>query len=150
MARIGAGHGASEERCPGPGENDVVDVRPLQHEVPKCLDGFVGRPCGDVILALRPSGRCSAAVVAQHLGVDRRTVHRHLTREGCTFNSILDEVRRELAERYLAEGARTMSNVSALLGFAAPSVFSRWYARRFKVAPSSQRADRAPNRRRDV
>ena len=37
-----------------------------------------------------PLGRCSVEKVAQHLGVDRRTVHRHLARRGETFSSLVD------------------------------------------------------------
>ena len=143
---------AKDLHAPNPGADPVLGkyARQILKEALSSESDSLLQAVRQLIVALLPSGKCSAVMVAQHLGVDRRTVHRHLTREGCTFNSILDEVRRELAERYLAEGARTMSNVSALLGFAAPSVFSRWYARRFKVTPSSQRADRAPNRRRHV
>ena len=143
---------AKDIDAPNPGADPVLEkhARQMLKEALSSDSDSLVQAVRQLIVALLPSGRCSATVVARHLGVDRRTVHRHLTREGCTFNSILDEVRRELAERYLAEGARTMSNVSALLGFAAPSVFSRWYARRFKVTPSSQRADRAPSRRRHV
>jgi hypothetical protein len=48
-----------------------------------------------------PLGRCSVEKVAQHLGVDRRTVHRHLAQSGETFSSLVDDVRGELAEGYL-------------------------------------------------
>jgi AraC-like DNA-binding protein len=54
-----------------------------------------------------PSGLCSADRVARHLGVDRRTLHRHLAREGETFSSLLDVVRAELAVRYI--GTRSCS-----------------------------------------
>src|SRR5262245_35202739 len=141
---------AKDLDAPHLGADPVLGKDARQKEALSSQRDSLQQAVRQLVVALLPSGRCSAAVVAQHLGVDRRTVHRHLTRDGCTFNSILDEVRRELAERYLAEGARTMSNVSALLGFSAPSVFSRWYAQRFKVTPSSRRADRAPHRRRHV
>ncbi len=40
-----------------------------------------------------PSGLCSADSVAARLGIDRRTVHRHLAREGKTFSAIKGSVR---------------------------------------------------------
>jgi hypothetical protein len=47
------------------------------------------------------------------------------------FSAIVDTVRRELAERYLKDRHRSLAEVSLLLGFAAPSGFSRWYRRQF-------------------
>jgi len=85
--------------------------------------------------------------VAQHLGVDRRTVHRRLESEGQAFSAIVDTVRRELAERYLKDRHRSLAEVSLLLGFAAPSGFSRWYRRQFSGRASDTRA-RAPKRAR--
>jgi AraC-like DNA-binding protein len=60
---------------------------------------------------------------------DRRTIHRRLAREGETFSDMLDAVRRELADRYIKEGKRSLTEVSELLGFSALSGFSRWYKR---------------------
>ena len=93
----------------------------------------------DVVVTLLGTGACSVDRVAQHLGVDRRTIHRHLAREGETFSAIADAVRQELAERYVNEGHRSLAEVSVLLGFSAPSGFSRWYRQHFKTKPSEQR-----------
>jgi transcriptional regulator GlxA family with amidase domain len=49
-------------------------------------------------------------------------------------------VRLELAERYVKDPHRSLAEVSLLLGFSAPSGFSRWYRQRFKAKPSEQRA----------
>ena len=84
-------------------------------------------------------GRCTIDRVAHSLGVDRRTVHRRLGGEGRTFSAIVDDVRRDFAERYLKDGGRTLAEVSALLGFAAPSAFSRWYRRQFGRTASQER-----------
>ena len=89
------------------------------------------------------SGTCTIDRVAQHLGVDRRTIHRRLASEGQTFSGIVDAVRRELAERYLNDRNRTLAEVSSLLGFSAPSGFSHWYRRQFSGRASDVRAARA-------
>ena len=93
----------------------------------------------DLVVTLLASGRCTIDVVAQHLGIDRRPVHRRLAGAGETFSGIVDAVRRELADRYVENGRRSLSEISALLGFAAPSGFSRWYRKQFKRAPSQRR-----------
>jgi transcriptional regulator GlxA family with amidase domain len=55
----------------------------------------------------------------------------------------VDAVRRELAERYMKDARRSLAEVSSLLGFAAPSGFSRWYRREFSATPSKQRVRKA-------
>ncbi|MNJ46937.1 HTH-type transcriptional regulator VirS [compost metagenome] len=86
------------------------------------------------------TGRCSVEQVAAHLGRDRRTLHRQLTRAGETFSSLLDQVRRELATRYLANPHHSLSEIASVLGFSELSAFSRWFNRRFDCTPSSWRA----------
>jgi hypothetical protein len=60
--------------------------------VQQYLDTLAARPASSMSASVReciytmlPSGLCSADSVASRLGVDRRTVHRHLAREGKTF-----------------------------------------------------------------
>ena len=83
-----------------------------------------------LVFVLLPAGHCAADLVAQHFGVDRRTLHRWLAKEGETFSGIVEALRRELLARYLDEGAKKLAEISALLGFSAPSAFSRWYRQR--------------------
>jgi AraC-like DNA-binding protein len=47
-------------------------------------------------------GHLSAQHVAQLLHMSRRTLARRLEHEGTTFKAVVDEVRRGLAQRYLA------------------------------------------------
>jgi AraC-like DNA-binding protein len=92
-----------------------------------------------LVMLLLSAGQCTIDVAAQHFGVDRRTLHRHLAREGQTFSGIVDAVRRELADRYMKDSRRTLADVSSLLGFSAPSGFSRWYRRQFNDTPTERR-----------
>ena len=94
----------------------------------------------EIVVALLGTRTCTVERVAQHLGVHRRTVHRQLLREGQTFSAIVEAMRRELAPRYLKERRRAVADVSALLGFSAPSSFSQWYRRQFGNKPSSHRS----------
>jgi len=98
-------------------------------------------------VTLLATGRCTIDVVAQHLGIDRRTVHRRLASAGETFSEIVDAVRRELAERYVGNRTRSLAEISSLLGFSAPSGFSRWYRKQFNRSPSQRRTRRSPSRR---
>ena len=100
----------------------------------------------ELVVALLGTGSCTIERVAQHLGVDRRTIHRRLALQGLTFSAVVEDVRRELAERYVAEGRRTLAEVSLMLGFSAPSGFSRWYRRQFSVTPMQGRVQRGERR----
>jgi AraC-like DNA-binding protein len=64
----------------------------------------------DLVVALLGTGTCTIDRVAQHLGVDRRTIHRHLLREGQTFSGIVDAVRR--AGAVTAPRAQTVARVA--------------------------------------
>ena len=92
-----------------------------------------------LVREMLPLGRCSVEKVAQHLGVDRRTVHRHLARSGETFSSLVDEVRAELAESYLEGNKGRLADVADLLGFSALSAFSRWHKRHFGFTLTERR-----------
>ncbi|MEU4221176.1 AraC family transcriptional regulator [Actinoplanes sp. NPDC026623] len=97
----------------------------------------------DLVEVLLPTGRCGVDQVARTLGMDRRTLHRHLAATGETFSSIVDTVRAGLAERYLSNERYRLTEITDLLGFAAPSAFSRWFRHRFGDSPSQWRARRA-------
>ncbi len=84
-----------------------------------------------LIAALLPGGRCTIEQVAQHLGVDRRTVHRRLQADGETFTGLLRAVRREFAVRQLADSDRATAEVAALLGFSGASAFAHWFRAEF-------------------
>jgi AraC-like DNA-binding protein len=92
-----------------------------------------------LIVGLLPAGRCSLKTIAHSLGVDRQTVHRHLVASGTTYSILLDEVRCELAIRYVSEGERPIAEVGEVLGFSEISSFSRWFRRKLGVAPSAWR-----------
>jgi AraC-like DNA-binding protein len=94
----------------------------------------------ELIKLFLPAGRCSVAQIARELQFDRRTLHRHLASHGETFTTLLNAVRAELAEQYLSNGRYSLSDISQLLGFAAPSGFSRWFREQFGCSASEWRA----------
>ncbi|KAI3599404.1 Transcriptional regulator, AraC family [Cupriavidus necator H850] len=100
-----------------------------------------------IVLLLLPSGRCSIEQVADHLGVVCRTVQRRLAEEGQSFSSIVNDIRTELAARHVVESDRPLTEVATLLGFSAPSGFSRWYHAQFGCSPKESRATRGTVRR---
>ncbi len=89
-----------------------------------------------IIKMLLPSGLCSVDRVAQHLGMHRRTLNRHLAAEGESVTTIVNAVRAELAEEYLANSKRRLYEIAELLGFSTAGDFSRWFRARFGKTPS--------------
>lgn len=96
-----------------------------------------------LILALMPGGRCTAQQVAAHLGVDRRTLHRHLTRDGCDFSQLLQAVRMETVRHQLGHSRRPLAEVATLLGFASASAFAYWFQQSFGCSASQWRKSAA-------
>lgn len=99
--------------------------------------------CTELIVALLPGGRCTAQQVARHLGVDRRTLHRHLSAEGQSFSALLNRIRTELALRHLQESNLPLGEVASLLGFSIPSSFCHWFRASFGASVSDWRRQRA-------
>ena len=92
-----------------------------------------------LVVALLPGGRCTADQVAQHLAMNRRTLHRHLLAEGETFSSMMQAVRSELALRQIRDSDRSMAELAELLGFSDASAFASWFRRRFACTASGWR-----------
>lgn len=92
-----------------------------------------------LIAALLPGGRCTADQVAQHLGMDRRTLHRHLHTEGHSFSSLLLAIRSEFAIRQIHDSDRSLAELAELLGFSGPSAFAFWFRQRFGCTVSAWR-----------
>ena len=78
------------------------------------------------------------------MGVDRRTIHRHLAAEGTGFSVLLDEVRSALAVRQLRESDLPLAEVAGLLGFSAPSAFGHWFRTAFGCSATQWRRKAQP------
>lgn len=93
----------------------------------------------ELIELLLPTGRCSVDQIARSLGVDRRTIHRRLAAEGHNFSDLLDSTRADLAARLVSNRRNSLTEVSEILAFSAPSNFTRWFRRRFGCSPTQWR-----------
>jgi len=98
----------------------------------------------ELVEMLLPLGRCSVDQVAKALGMDRRTLQRRLISEGESFSHLLHDVRAGLAVRHLANNRYSLTEISDVLGFTAPSAFSRWFNRQFGMSPSEWRRSQEP------
>src|SRR6185312_14725784 len=83
----------------------------------------------NAIAPLLPHGKATAADVARQLGLSQRTFARRLSSEGLTFSELLENLRSDLASRYLLEGHMGVSQVAWLLGYREVGSFSHAFRR---------------------
>lgn len=85
--------------------------------------------------------------IAAQFSMSGRTLQRRLSDQGHSFQTIVDESRRELAERLLRETSYPLAEVAFLTGFSEQSAFNRAFKRwagqtprsfRVKVHPASR------------
>ncbi|MGZ3416901.1 MAG: AraC family transcriptional regulator [Polyangiales bacterium] len=84
----------------------------------------------------------SLDAIAKRLGMPRRTLQRRLRDEGTTFDALLDDVRRDLAQRYLGDARMTVQETAFLLGFSDVAAFHRAFVRWTGKTPARYRLAR--------
>jgi AraC-like DNA-binding protein len=89
----------------------------------------------NAIAPLLPHGDAKIGQIAARLGVSQRTLARRLATEGLTFLKILDDLRCDLAKRYLQERELPISEITWLLGYKEPSAFTHAFKRWTGSAP---------------
>ena len=88
------------------------------------------------------NGPLTLKAAAERLHLSQRSLQRRLDDEGTRFADLVDEVRRELALRYIADERLALGEVAYLLGFAEPSPFHRAFKRWTGTTPSAARRAR--------
>jgi AraC-like DNA-binding protein len=101
---------------------------------------IVGR-CQSYILENLTNGEISLNEVAGHLHVSPRTLNRRLESHNTNFTTLLDDTRRQLAERYLSNDRRSITEIAFLLGFQQQSSLTRAAKRWFNRPPRQFRED---------
>ena len=96
------------------------------------LAGDAGDALGRVRTAASAAldaGDARLELVARRLGVGARTLQRRLGGHGTSYARILDDVRREKAQRWVEQGAMSLGEIAFGLGFSEPSAFHRAFKR---------------------
>jgi AraC-like DNA-binding protein len=100
---------------------------PLQVQVRRAIEALLG------------TGSSSYRQVASALYMHPRTLQRRLREEGTTFEAIKDDVRRDLAQRYLSQPEVPLTQVTALLDYSEQSALGRSCQRWFHDTPGRVR-----------
>jgi len=76
-----------------------------------------------------PKGAPGVTRIATRLRMSTRTLERRLEREGTTFSELLEDLRRRLALRYVANASIPLGEIAFLLGFSHTTGFHRAFKR---------------------
>ena len=82
-----------------------------------------------IVRSLLPFAPCGIGETALAMGVSARTLQERLKASGHSFRSIKDEVRRDLAGKYLKHSSMSATQIAGLLGYADLTSFSRSFRR---------------------
>ncbi|NEC06370.1 AraC family transcriptional regulator [Streptomyces sp. SID7909] len=92
-----------------------------------------------VVKRALPTRRFGLEDVAESFAQHPRTLQRQLAAHGTTFQEIVDDVRRELADRYLRTTKMPLAQLADVLGYSEQSSFSRSCRRWFGSSPQAHR-----------
>lgn len=81
-----------------------------------------------------------AHALAADLGIAEATMRRRLKREGYTYQSIKDALRRDIAIAALQAGEQTIADIAVAVGFAEPSAFHRAFRKWTGGRPTDYRS----------
>jgi len=95
----------------------------------------------EVILRALHSGQANFEYVAKQMNTSPRTLHRKLVGEQLEFKSLLLNMRKRLAQQYLADPLLSLTDISLLLGYSESSSFSRAFKTWFDKTPKQFRAN---------
>ncbi len=84
-------------------------------------------------------GDVSLTAIAARLRLSERSLQRRLADEDTTFDALVEELRRELALRYLGDPHVAIAEVAYLLGYSEPSAFHRAFKRWTGRTPAEAR-----------
>jgi AraC-like DNA-binding protein len=118
---------------------EALVVRYREQNGPVISLGYSGVPRHLDRHQMPTHGRVVVDDVARSLAMSKRTLARRLADEGLNFTEILQQLRRDLALRYLEDRKLHVSKIAWLLGFNEVSAFTHAYKRWTGKTPSEMR-----------
>ena len=93
----------------------------------------------NAVTPLLPHGTARVVEVANALGMSQRTLARRLAAESLTFAGVVEDLKADLARRYLKDATLSISRIAWLLGYQEPSAFTHAFKRWTGSTPTQQR-----------
>jgi AraC-like DNA-binding protein len=113
-----------------------------QHLAQRTVSGRVKATLKRLLAGQRPSMR----QIAHELGMSSRTLQRRLAEERVSFQQILEDSRRELAQHYLVQPSLELAETAYLLGYEDSNSFFRAFQHWEGQSPGRWRAERLNER----
>ena len=88
-------------------------------------------------------GDTQIQTIARQFAISERTLQRRLAGEGVSYQSLLDDARKEAAARYLSGSTLAICEVAYLVGYSEPAPFHRAFKRWYGITPEAFRHARA-------
>ena len=95
------------------------------------------------LLKRMTSGEVSEEDIAGDLHMSRRSLQRRLAEADASYQSLVDDTRRDMALRYIQDPAMSATDITFLLGYSQQSVFTRAFRRWTGVSPSEYRSSKS-------
>jgi AraC-like DNA-binding protein len=131
----------------------------LRHVLEAQANDILARLPARAGLALEVQRALAARVAGGDMGIDSlarqlamsgRTLQRRLAAEGVSYQALLEDARKEAAERYISESILAIGEVAYLVGYSEPAAFHRAFKRWFGVTPEGFRRKQREGRERRV
>ncbi|MCV7203369.1 AraC family transcriptional regulator [Mycolicibacterium peregrinum] len=97
-----------------------------------------------LVRQLLPTGVVGLTDIARHIGLHPKALQRRLLAENATFADLVDQTRRESAQRLLLDTDLSLDQLCHQLGYAEQSVLTRSCKRWFGTTPTAYRNGRTP------
>jgi len=100
--------------------------------------------CFQVIQGQLHRGAPKVEDIAGALGLSTRTFQRKLADAGLSFSEMIQETRRELAEKYLEQSEISITDIAYMLGYSEVSSFTAAFRKWHQITPSEYRRFQPP------
>ena len=98
------------------------------------------------LLERMTSGEFSEEDLARDLHMSRRSLQRRLAEADASYQTLVDDTRRDMALRYIQDPAKSATDITFLLGYSQQSAFTRAFRRWTGRSPSEYRSSKSPAR----
>lgn len=112
--------------------------RLLQQHLNVLQQSYQNDYCGQIRHLIKQAmgiGDCSIERVANYLAINKRTLQRQLKANDTSYKALLDEVRFDIAKRYLRHSSGSLTALAAMLCYSDLSTFSTAFRQRHGTSP---------------
>jgi len=136
---------ADADRALPTGNRDLAAAhdRMLIEHLARLDKGNVVARCRASLLERMTLGELSGEDLARDLHMSRRSLQRRLAEADASYQSLVDDTRRDMALRYIQDPAKTATDITFLLGYSQQSAFTRAFRRWTGASPSEYRSAQA-------